>query len=49
VILPFIPLLIARVVRDPSVVAHLVVPVLTVGAKMLSATAAFLGSVLGGH
>ena len=44
-----IPLLIAMFVRDPQVVVHLVVLVFTVGGKMLSATAALLDSVLGGH
>jgi hypothetical protein len=49
VILLVIPLLIAMVVRDPAGMAHLLVLVLTVGAKMLGATAAFLDSLLGGR
>jgi hypothetical protein len=34
-------------VRDPQAVAHLVVLGFTVGAKMLSATAAFLDNLIG--
>ena len=44
-----IPLLIAMFVRDPGAVVHLVVLVFTVGARMLSATAAFLDRLLGGR
>jgi hypothetical protein len=44
-----IPLVLAMLVRDPQAVMHLVVLVFTVGGKMLSATAAFLDRLLGGH
>jgi len=49
VILLVIPLLIAMVVRDPQGMAHLLVFVITAGARMLSATAAFLDGLLGGR
>ncbi len=43
-----IPLLIVMATRDPKGVAHLVEMILTLGAKLLSATANFLDSLLGG-
>jgi hypothetical protein len=49
VVLLVIPLLIVMAVRDPQGMAHLVELVFSVGAKLLNATAAFLGSLLGGH
>jgi len=44
-----IPLLIVMATRDPQGIAHLVEMILTLGAKLLNATATFLDALLGGH
>ncbi len=44
-----VPLLVAMVVLDPPGMFHLIGLVFTVGGKLLSATAAFLDTLLGLH